>query len=85
MKPLNLAEFTPLPHNPAYLVHPDGRVISLKKQQPMVLSEKTARRSDLWRVRIGHTEVRVRDLVFIMFGTTAAFLERAEAVASEVA
>lgn len=85
MKQLNLAEFTALPHNPAYMVHPDGRVVSLKKESPRVLSEQKGRSPVWWRVRIGRIDVRIRDLVLVMFGTSAEFEERAWEWISETA
>ena len=78
-KPLNLNGFVPLPHDPAYLVHADGRVASLKKTPTSLLSERRRRSAVNWRVRIGRTEVRVRDLAFIMHGTTQPFDDRADA------
>jgi class 3 adenylate cyclase len=73
----DLTGFVPLPHNPAYLVHPDGRVVSLKKQMPTVLSEHRAVSPVWWRVRIGRYDIRVRDLVLVMFGDPSKFEDRA--------
>lgn len=78
MPQLDLTGFQPLPHNPAYLVHPDGRVVSLKKGMPRVLSEQRAVSPVWWRVRLGHYDVRVRDLVLILFGDLDQFHRRAE-------
>lgn len=80
----DLTDFIPLPHNPAYLVHPDGRVASLKKETPHILSEQRAVSPVWWRVRLGHNEVRVRDLVLILFGDTSQFHRRAQAWAESL-
>ena len=74
---LDLTGFVALPHDPAYLVRKDGRVASLKKQAPVLLSEQKASSPVWYRVRRGSRDYRVRDLVAIMFGDTSEFEARA--------
>ena len=73
----DLSTMIPLPHDPAYLVAPDGRVYSHKKGG--FLAERKAPYAVSWRVRVGHNEYRVRDLVTILHGNDYSFTERAEA------
>lgn len=72
----DFSRMVPLPHNPAYLVDVDGRVYSHKKGG--YLSETRPRYSVNWRVRIGHREFRVRDMVELLHGSSYRFEERAE-------
>ena len=74
---IDMTGFVPIPGLPGYLVHPDGCVVSLKKESPRILSEHTGGAPVWWRTKIGRHDVRTRDLVHIMFGSTAAFEERA--------
>lgn len=72
---VDMTEFRPIPNQPSFLLHRDGRVLSLKKSPPSVLSER-AGRSLVWRrVRFGGSDWRVRDLVALVWGDTSA-LER---------
>ena len=64
----DLAEFAPLPGLPGYLVHPDGRVASVKKDAPVLLKVSQRARPHLATVRLGRVDVRVRDLTYAMFG-----------------
>ena len=75
---LNLREFRPLPGLPAYLVHRDGHVATLKKERPALLAERRpeSERPTFITVRIGRTDVRVRDLVLAMYGDVGAFMDR---------
>lgn len=66
----------PLPHDPAYLVAPDGRVYSHKKGG--YLSEHPGRNVTWRRVRIGRVDYRVRDLVLILHGSIYALEERTD-------
>lgn len=72
----DLTNHVPLPHDPAYLVAPDGRVYSHKKGG--YLSEHAGRYLTWRRVRIGRVEYRVRDLVLILHGSDHALKERTE-------
>lgn len=72
----DLTDHVPLPHDPAYLVAPDGRVYSHKKGG--YLSERAGRNLAWRRVRIGGVEYRVRDLVLILHGSIYALEERTE-------
>lgn len=65
---LDLTGFVPIPGQPGYLVDPAGRVASLKKVSPSLLKVRYPRRMQLATVRIGGTDIRVRDLVSIVFG-----------------
>lgn len=64
----DLAEFTPLPGLPGYLAHPDGRVVSVKKDAPALLAVSDRARPHLSTVRIGRVDVRIRDLTHVLFG-----------------
>jgi len=76
--------FVPVPHHPAFLVHPDGRVLSLKKSPPALMAEKCGK--SVWRrVKVNGVEVRVRDLVWLTFGTVGPFQERCDAESEAVA
>lgn len=70
----DLTTHVPLPHDPAYLVAPDGRVYSHKKGG--YLAEHAGRNLTWRRVRIGRVDYRVRDLVLILHGSTFALEER---------
>lgn len=72
----DLTNHVPLPHDPAYLVAPDGRVYSHKKGG--YLSERAGRNLAWRRVRIGYIEYRVRDLVMILHGTMEHLLARTD-------
>lgn len=74
---LDLSEFIPLPTQPAYLVRRDGRVASLKKDPPALLSEQKSNSPVGYRVRLGRTDYRVRDLVAILWGDASEFEARA--------
>lgn len=68
----------PLPHRPAYLVAPDGRVWSHKTER--FLAETGYPGSSAGRrVRIGHLAYRVRDLVSVLHGSTMAYEDRLDA------
>lgn len=77
MESINFDEFMPIPTNPAYWVAEDGRVLSFKKRVPQLLAEHRTPSPVWWRVRIAGREVRIRDLVFILFGSSDAFEQRA--------
>ena len=66
--------FVPVPQHPAYLVHPDGRVWSLRKYAEV--AERGGQPSVWRRVSIDGYEVRVRDLVWLTIGTLAEFEAR---------
>lgn len=68
---------TPIPHHPAYLVRPDGRVYSLRTYKWLSESGAQWRTPDRRRVRLGSTDFRVRDLVLLTYGTAGDFEERA--------
>lgn len=73
-----------LPHRPAYLVAPDGRVWSHKTER--FLSESGYPGSSAGRrVRIGHLTYRVRDLVAVLHGSIMAYEERIDAEYEDVA
>ena len=72
----DLTNHVPLPHDPAYLVAPDGRVYSHKKGG--YLSEQAGRNVTWRRVRIGRVDYRVRDLVLILHGSDRALEQRVE-------
>lgn len=68
--------FIPVPHHPSYMVRQDGRVYSLRTNRILAESGRGA----VWkRVTIDRVEVRVRDLVWLTFGSTSEFSERIEA------
>lgn len=67
----DLTGFVPIPGLPGYLVHPDGRVVSLKKDIPMVLSVSDRARPHLATVRLNNVDIRIRDLLHVMFGRYA--------------
>ena len=72
--------FVPVPSHPAYLVHPDGRVYSHKVGR--LIAERGAARPSVWRrVKIDRLDVRVRDLVWLTFGTTGPFEDRMDELA----
>lgn len=84
MTKINLGEFRPIPHHPSYLVHPDGRVASLKKSPVTILSERSGS-SLVWRrVRIDGRDWRVRDLVALVFGSIEALEDRTDAEYEEI-
>lgn len=64
------------PPNPAYWVAEDGRALSFKKRAPQFLAEHRMPSPVWWRVRIAGREVHIRDLVFILFGSSDAFEQR---------
>ncbi len=66
---LNLNGFVHIPGQPGYLAHPDGRIASLKKETPRLLATHIPARETLATVRLGHTDIRVRDITLVMFGT----------------
>lgn len=67
--------FTPVPQHPSYLVHRDGRVYSLRTSR--ILTE-TGRGAVWKRVTIDRLDVRVRDLVWLTFGSASEFHLRIE-------
>ena len=69
--------FVPVPQHPAYLVHPDGRVWSLRKYDRV--AERGSLPSPWRRVRIDGLDVRVRDLVWLTFGQTGDYEARVNA------
>ncbi|GAA2182109.1 hypothetical protein GCM10009785_19870 [Brooklawnia cerclae] len=75
---LDLTGFAEIPGDPAYRIHPDGRVASLKKTLPAVLTERRASNPRLSTVRLGGVDVRVRDLLVAVFGTAHDYYERIE-------
>lgn len=78
MNQIDLAEFKPIPAHPAYLVHPDGRIASLKKERPRLLTvNNQAFRPSRWTVKFAGRRVRVSQLLFTVFGSSAAFDEAA--------
>lgn len=74
-KPLDLSQFREIPTHPAYRVRRDGRVYSLKSEH--ILSEHRTKNPHGWRVRLGNTELRIRDLVWTIWGDASDFNERA--------
>lgn len=78
MKQIDLTGFHPIPALPAYLVHPDGRVVSLKKERPRQLTvNKRSFNPDRWTVKLAGRRLRVSQLLFTMFGTSEEFTEAA--------
>lgn len=77
--------FVPLPGLSGYGIHPDGRVVSLKKQRPAILAERHSDSGNetYTTVRIGHTDLRVRDLVTAFFGGSVRMSERLDPVLSD--
>lgn len=79
MNRLDLTEFVPMPGDPTYLIHPDGRCVSLKRGQPRLLKvDNRAPRPSLWTVCLAGRHMRISQLVFALFGTTSAFEETAQ-------
>lgn len=66
--------FVAIPAHPSYLVHPDGRVYSLRTSR--ILAEQIGSGSVWRRVSVDGVQVRVRDLVWLMFGPTPEYRER---------
>ncbi|QPK80790.1 hypothetical protein G7Y41_08925 [Schaalia sp. ZJ405] len=73
----DLTTHVAFPHDPAYLVAPDGRVYSHKKGG--YLSEEKGHDLVWRRVRIGRYDYRVRDLTLILHGSTRLLEERVRA------
>ena len=71
--------YRPVPGRPAYFVHRDGRVISIKQRDLRILTEQgSPRGGGVWlRVTIDGHLYRVRDLVGLTYGgDLAAFRSR---------
>ena len=66
--------FVPIPAHPSYLVHPDGRVYSLRTSR--ILAEQIGSKSIWRRVSVDGVQVRVRDLVWLLFGPSLEYRER---------
>ncbi len=75
---LDLTGFVELPGDPAYRIHPDGRVASLKKTPAALLAEHRRSNPRLSTVRLGGIEVRIRDLLVAVFGSAGNYYERVE-------
>ncbi len=80
---LDLTGFVPVPAWPAYLIHPDGRVATLKARQPRLLAvDDSSWNPKAWAVQLSGERVRIHQLLYVLFGDTTAFSINANAILS---